>query len=124
MSEIKNLTIDELKLKLDRGNDFHFWNVLTDDYFHGEMIPGSHRIPIDGIAHEVSEMNVPKTSEIVVYCAGPNCLMSKMAAEKLQKLGFTNIWTFEGGVEEWKKAGYEVVNLETESKLFSATRKS
>ena len=46
MTEIQTITTNELKRKLDPGGDFHFWNVLTDKYFHGKLIAGSHRVPL------------------------------------------------------------------------------
>ncbi len=52
--------------------------------------------------------NLPKDAEIVVYCGGPKCPQSRMAAEKLAKLGFENVRAYEGGLEEWKAAGFAV----------------
>jgi rhodanese-related sulfurtransferase len=51
---------------------------------------------------------LPKNQEIVVYCGGPKCPQSRMAAEKLGKLGYGNVRAYEGGLEEWKGAGYAV----------------
>ena len=52
--------------------------------------------------------NLPKNTEIVVYCGGPKCPQSRMAAEKLIKLGYENVRAYEGGLEEWKGAGFAV----------------
>lgn len=88
-------------------------NVFTDEYFHGEMIPGSHRVPLDLVGRYVAHNRVPKGAEIIVYCAGPECPMSRMAAEKLRKLGFTNVKAYEGGVQEWVGVGHELERLPT-----------
>lgn len=114
MTEIKKLSTESLRSRLDRGENFYFWNVSTDGYFHGEIIPGSHRISLYPIGREVSTMNVPKTAEIVVYSAEAKSQLSLMAARKLQKLGYTNVSRYEGGLEEWKNAGYEITNPEKE----------
>ena len=37
--------------------------------------------------------------------------MSRMAAEKLITLGYTNVKAYEGGIEEWKEAGHEIEQL-------------
>lgn len=113
MTQIRTVEKNELKWMLNQGGDFHLWNVLTDDYFHGEMIPGSHRVPLDQVERHVADSDVPKDAEIIVYCAGPRCPMSGMAAEKLQKLGYTNVRAYEGGIEEWVEAGYEIEQLST-----------
>lgn len=60
MTQVRTIARDELKRMLDQRGDFHFWNVLTDDYFHGEMIPGSHRVPLDLVGRHVAHSRVPK----------------------------------------------------------------
>ncbi len=52
--------------------------------------------------------NLPKSAEIVVYCGGPKCPRSRMAADKLVKLGFENVRAYEGGLEEWRGAGLAI----------------
>ena len=111
MADIQTITTEDLKHRLDQGGDFHFWNVLTDEYFHGELIPGSHRVPLDRIGRESATNHVPKDAEVIVYCGDPKCPQSRMAAEKLETLGYTNVRAYEGGIEEWKEAGHEIERL-------------
>jgi rhodanese-related sulfurtransferase len=54
----------------------------------------------------VQSTNLPKSAGIVVYCGGLKCPQSRMAAEKLLKLGYENLRAYEGGLEEWKAAGF------------------
>jgi len=68
------------------------------------------RVPLDQVGRE--SKGIPKNAEIITYCAGPSCPMSIQAAEKLAQLGFTNVKAYEGGLEEWKKAGREIVLIE------------
>jgi rhodanese-related sulfurtransferase len=86
--------------------------VLTDDYFTGELIPGSRRLPLDQLVQGVRASGAAKDAHIVVYCSGPACPQSRAAAEKLATLGFTNVHAFEGGLQEWKAAGHDVERLE------------
>lgn len=115
MSEIQTTTTNELSQRLAQGNGLNFWNVLTDEYFKGEMIPQSKRVPLDRVGSEVSQSALAKDAEIVVYCASPACPASRQAAEKLVELGYTNVKAYEGGLEEWKKAGHEIVLTEKAS---------
>jgi rhodanese-related sulfurtransferase len=108
---IDTISTEDLKRRLEQTNGFEFWNVLTDEYFGGEMIAGSRRVPLDRIGRETHDANLSKESEIVVYCAGPNCPQSATAAQKLSDLGFANVRAYEGGLEEWKAAGYSVERL-------------
>lgn len=111
MSDIKTVSTEELEGRLRAGGRFEFWNVLTDEYFGGEMIPGSRRVPLDRVGREAHDANLSKEAEIVVYCAGPHCPQSSYAAEKLQSLGYTNVLAYEGGLEEWKGAGHAVESV-------------
>jgi rhodanese-related sulfurtransferase len=105
MSEIRLVTAEQLRERLDRGSVVELWNALTDDYFTGEMIPGSRRVPVDQVGREVAQTKLPRHAEIVVYCSGPACPQSRAAAEKLTQLGYEGVWLFEGGLEAWKAAG-------------------
>ena len=105
-TNIQTISTQELYQKLQNKQSFEFWNVLTDEYFKGENISGSRRVPLDKVGNEVRQSGIAKNADIVVYCAGPHCPQSRMAAEKLVKLGYDNVRAYEGGLEEWKQAGY------------------
>ena len=108
MADIKIISTVELEQRLREGGKLEFWNVLTDEYFNGEMIPGSRRVPLERVGREARETNLAKDAEIIVYCAGPQCPQSGYAARKLEDLGYTNVKAYEGGLEEWKGLGREV----------------
>jgi len=107
-TSIQTISTQELHQQLQNKQSFEFWNVLTDEYFKGENITGSRRVPLDKVGAEVRQASFAKNASIVVYCAGPHCPQSRMAAEKLTKLGYDNVRAYEGGLEEWKHAGYSV----------------
>ena len=108
MQATNDIALGELIRLLDGGTRIEFWNVLTDEYFSGEMIPGSRRVPLDQVGREVASARLDKDATIVVYCGGPQCPQSGMAAEKLVRLGYTNVRSFEGGLQEWQAAGREL----------------
>jgi rhodanese-related sulfurtransferase len=111
MSSATLITTEQLDLRLQQGGAFQFWNVLTDEYFKEEMIGGSLRVPLETVGREASRLGLPKTAEIVVYCASKSCPFSGQAAEKLRTLGYTNVRAYEGGLEEWKESGRPIVRL-------------
>ena len=113
MANVNIISTEDLKARLDEGKKFEFWNVLSDEYFKGEFIPGSRRVPVDQVGREISASGLQKDTEIITYCGGPNCPQSLQAAEKLVTLGFANVKAYEGGLEEWKAAGYSVDAQET-----------
>jgi rhodanese-related sulfurtransferase len=105
---VKTISIQEVRQLLQNKRPIQLWNGLTDQWFKGESISGSRRVCLDKIGSEVRGTNLPKNAEIVVYCGGPKCPQSRMAAEKLVKLGYENVRAYEGGIEEWKAAGLTV----------------
>ena len=105
---VKTVSTGELRDLLENNHPLQFWNVLTNEYYPGENIAGSRRVPLDKVGSEVRSTNLPKSTEIVVYCGGPACPLSRLAVEKLIKLGYDNVRAYEGGLEEWKAAGFPI----------------
>ena len=112
MSAFKIIDTDGLVRRRSAGPIQNFWNVLTDEYFTGELIPGSRRVPLDQVGREARRLGLGADAEIVVYCSGPDCPQSTAAAEKLSDLGFQNVVEFEAGLSAWKAAGRPVEALD------------
>ena len=106
---IATISTEELRARFTTDVGLHLWNVLSDDYFKGELIPGSRRVPVDRLGETVRRSTLAKDARIVVYCAGPSCPQSRQAAEKLAAFGYTHVEAYEGGLEAWKQAGHGIV---------------
>ncbi len=103
---MKTISAEELKDKMERGDEFTLVNVLSEKQFRKEHIPNSINIPLGEIGRRQDELD-PK-EEIIVYCKNFECEASPKAAKKLEKLGFEEIVDYEGGIEDWKRKGYPV----------------
>jgi hydroxyacylglutathione hydrolase len=108
------INCDELKQKLNanppdnnnRQQGYALVNVLGQDAFEAEHIPGSINIPV---GHEaLFEERFAKDKEIIVYCASPSCTASPSVAKALTEHGFNRVLDYEGGMSDWKEAGNEV----------------
>jgi rhodanese-related sulfurtransferase len=106
---IATITTDALAQRANDDVGLHLWNVLTDDYFEGELIPGSRRVPVDRLGEALRRSSLSKDAAVVVYCAGPACPQSRQAAEKLAAFGYPRVAVYEGGLEAWKQAGLGIV---------------
>ena len=95
---------DELKAKLDAGDDFKLVCALSEWAFQAKHIPGS--IHVDNPNKVAASLS--KDDEIVVYCSDPNCPSSKYAYHLLTSSGFENVRRYEGGILDWEEAGYPV----------------
>lgn len=102
---IHKISKRELKDRFDKHEDLQLINVLSPEYYRLGSIPGSRRIPYEDIDKRLAEID--KSREVIVYCASKKCDASKKAAEKLSDMGF-KVSAYEGGIEEWKAAGYPI----------------
>lgn len=99
---------ETLKKDLEAEDNLTVLNVLSQKDYNKEHIVGSLNVPQedDRFVDKVLNMVTAKDKPIVVYCASTECLASSEAAKKLESAGFTNVRAYEGGMKDWKAAGY------------------
>lgn len=95
------ITVEALKGKLDRGDDFKLVMALGDWYFASAHIPGSISVSSN---QEIGEKLVPE-DEIVVYCTNRDCPASRLLYHELDRRGFRKLHRFEDGIDGWRQAG-------------------
>ena len=106
---MKTINTKELKQKLDKDADLTVVNVLGQESYAKKHIPGSVNLPFDDDFEKRVQKKFPnKDATLVVHCANTECSASPKAAKKLQKLGYKNVYDYEGGIEAWKKAGHKL----------------
>ena len=103
----QQITAEEAKKIMDSGEEHIILDTREQDEFDSGHIPGAILIPYTEIENKAEEMLPDKDKLILVYCRSGR--RSKIAAESLAKLGYTNIKEF-GGIIDWL---YEIVK-ETE----------
>ncbi|MDP1808669.1 MAG: rhodanese-like domain-containing protein [Actinomycetota bacterium] len=103
----KTITREELQAKRERGENFRLVNVLPASAFAEAHIPGSENVPLTEIEERAPALWEPD-EEIIVYCRSFDCNASPMAATFLDRLGFINVWDFEGGMEDWIDGGGDI----------------
>jgi len=98
--------------KIDRGkleeklanDDVKLIEVLDPEQYRDKHIAGAINIPLSDIGKEATQ-RFDTDQEIVVYCADSNCQASPKAAEKLDELGFEDVYDYAGGKKDWEQAG-------------------
>lgn len=98
-----DITVTELQTML-ADKDFVFVNVHIP--FEGNIEKTDLSIPYDEIAENLEQLPSDKDAKVVLYCRSDR--MSRIAAEELVSLGYTNIWNLEGGMVAWEQAGLEI----------------
>ena len=93
-----NITAEEAKQIMDSEEGYIILDVREQDEYDAGHIPGAILIPYTQIKEKANEMLTDKDQLILVYCRSGR--RSKIAAETLVELGYTNIKEF-GGIIDW-----------------------
>jgi rhodanese-related sulfurtransferase len=93
---------EELKSKLDRGDNFKLVNALGEWAFEAKRIPGSINISNMRDARNMLDFD----DEIVIHCSNPSCIASIIGYQMLKGMGYKNIRRYAGGISDWEEAGY------------------
>ena len=67
------------------------------------MIPTAVNISDTDFDKQVDKLPADKTTALIYYCGGLECVLSDKSAEKAKKLGYTNVFTYPEGYPEWEK---------------------
>jgi rhodanese-related sulfurtransferase len=106
---MKTITREELKRRKDSGDDIKIVEVLAPEYFKKAHLPGAVNVPVnDDFEKHIQEAVPDKSRPVVVYCANKECPASPKAAQKMETLGYTEVYDYEEGKEDWQKAGLPV----------------
>jgi rhodanese-related sulfurtransferase len=101
---VKELTVDQVKAKLDRGEKFHLIDVREESEWAKDHLPGAIHLG-KGVIERDAEQRLPDPkAEIVLYCGGG--FRSALAAENLQRMGYTNVLSMDGGIRGWREKKY------------------
>lgn len=103
---VREISVEELKKKLEGGGDFHLIDVREDEEWAAGHIPRAQHLS-KGIIERDIEAAIPDTSaEIILYCGGG--FRSALAADNLHKMGYKNVLSLAGGWRDWRGAGFPV----------------
>jgi rhodanese-related sulfurtransferase len=92
---------DELKAKLDRGDDLKLVMALNRWAFDAKHIPGSLHFDTPAELYAA----VKPDDEVIVYCSHVDCLSSVALYRDLVGRGYRNVRRYAGGLLDWEDAG-------------------
>jgi len=95
-----------VKQRLEEKAPCYLVDVREDHEVASGMVPGAIHLG-KGILERDIEATIPdKLAPVILYCGGG--YRSVLAAENVQKMGYTQVWSMEGGIKAWKEAGYSL----------------
>jgi rhodanese-related sulfurtransferase len=105
-SRISECEVDEVKERMERGEKFHLIDVREESEYAKDHIPGAVHLG-KGVLERDIEKQFPDTgAPLVLYCGGG--FRSALAADNLQKMGYTNVISMDGGMRGWREKNYPV----------------
>ena len=105
-SRVRTSSVADVHARVKHGDDFHFVDVREDSEFAVDHVAGAQHIGRGILERDVETLIPDKQADIVLYCAGG--FRSVLAADNLQKMGYTNVVSMDGGIREWRAAGYDI----------------
>lgn len=101
---VRETNVEEVKARLDRGDKFALIDVREDNEFAKDHLPGAVHLGRGIIERDIEERYPDTRTELVLYCGGG--FRSAMAADNLQKMGYTNVISMDGGIRGWREKSY------------------
>ena len=103
-TRVRETNVDEVKARMDRGDKLLLVDVREETEFAKDHLPGAIHLG-KGVIERDIEVRVPElNTEMILYCGGG--FRSALAADNLQKMGYTNVISMDGGIRGWREKGY------------------
>ena len=105
-TRIRECSVADVKRRLDAGERFHLVDVREHEEWTRGHLPGASHL-CKGVLERDVEATIPdRHADIVLYCGGG--FRSALAADNLQKMGYTRVVSMDGGWRGWTSAGHPI----------------
>jgi rhodanese-related sulfurtransferase len=104
---IRETTVQDVKPRLDRGENFVLVDVREESEWAAGHLPRAMHLGKGIIERDIEQAIPDPNAEVIVYCGGG--FRSALTAESLMKMGYRNVISMDGGFRAWREAGYPVV---------------
>ena len=102
--QVKELSVSTVKLKLEQHHALTFIDVREDSEWAKGHLPQAIHIGRGVLERDIGRLNLAKDAEIILYCGGG--FRSLLAAINLQHMGYSNVYSMDGGFSGWLSHGY------------------
>ena len=103
---IRECTVSDVRERQARGEPFLLFDVREESEFAAGHLPGAKPLGKGIIERDIEAVVPDPDTEMVLYCGGG--FRSALAADNLQKMGYTNVISLDGGFRGWKEAGLPI----------------
>ena len=110
---VRETSIKDVRRRLDSHEKLYLVDVREDDEWARGRLPGAIHLSKGIIERDVEKAIPNRSASIVLYCGGG--FRSALAADNLQKMGYTDVLSMDGGWRAWTEAGYPVDHKKAEA---------
>ncbi|WP_230514012.1 rhodanese-like domain-containing protein [Limnobaculum parvum] len=104
---VHEVSIQQVKEMMDKGTIPLVLDVREESEFHKDHIPNAKHLGRGILERDIETVVPDKATPLVLYCGGG--YRSALAAESIQKMGYTNVLSMDGGYRGWNEANYPLV---------------
>jgi len=101
---VRETTVDDIKARMDRNEKFTLVDVREESEYAKDHLPGAIHLGKGVIERDVEGKVPDLNTPMVLYCGGG--FRSALAADNLQKMGYTNVISMDGGMRDWRNKAY------------------
>jgi rhodanese-related sulfurtransferase len=105
-SRVKEIDYREIKKRIDAGEKFILVDTREDLEWANGHVPGAIHLGRGVIERDIEKTVPDHNAPVVLYCGGG--YRSALAADNLQKMGYSNVISMDGGWRGWTESGYPV----------------
>jgi len=119
---VKETNVADVKRRMDEGEKFVLVDVREESEWAQGHLPGAIHLGKGIIERDVEERAPDTGAKVILYCGGG--FRSALAADNLQKMGYTNVESMDGGWKGWIGAGLPLKKGEPEDRLLNAKKET
>jgi rhodanese-related sulfurtransferase len=105
-SRVRETNCQEVKERMEKGEKLNLVDVREDNEWTKGHLPGAKHLGKGVIERDIETAIPDKDAEIILYCGGG--FRSALSADNLQKMGYKNVKSMDGGWRGWTERGYPV----------------
>ena len=105
---VRETSLDDVKARLDRGDRFLLIDVREESEYAKDHLPNAIHLGKGIIERDIEERVPELSTPLVLYCGGG--YRSALAADNLQKMGYTNGLSMDGGIRGWREKHFPLTS--------------
>lgn len=115
-AELKQISAEELQVLIDTNPALVIVDARRADAHAQGHIPGAVAVtPDEATSERLAELAPAKDTPMVFYCGNVQCPASAKAAHRAAEQGYTTLYKYSGGIDDWKSKGLPIVTAQADT---------